>query len=43
LRVEVKNTSDYKKFHAGVLGSLPQVNSITTYLVLDSPKDERGY
>ncbi|MDG1121749.1 MAG: Lrp/AsnC family transcriptional regulator [Glaciecola sp.] len=43
LRVEVKNTSDYKKFHAEVLGSLPQVNSITTYLVMDSPKDERGY
>ena len=43
LRVEVKSTTDYKKFHAEVLGSLPQVNSITTYLVMNSSKDERGY
>ena len=43
LRVEVKSTIDYKKFHAEVLGSLPQVSSITTYLVMNSSKDERGY
>ena len=43
LRVEVKSTTDYKKFRAEVLGSLPQVNSITTYLVMNSSKDERGY
>ena len=42
LRVEVADIAAYKKFHADVLGSLSQVNSITTYMVLDSPKNERG-
>ena len=42
LRVELTDISAYKVFHVEVLGSLPQVNSITTYVVLDSPKDERG-
>lgn len=42
LRVELPDIAAYKQFHVGVLGALPQVNSITTYVVLDSPKDERG-
>lgn len=42
LRVEVADIAAYKKFHAEVLGALPQVNSITTYVVMDSPKNERG-
>ena len=42
LRVELADISAYKRFHVDVLGGLPQVNSITTYVVLDSPKDERG-
>jgi len=42
VRVEVADISAYKAFHADVLGSLSQVNSITTYMVLDSPKNERG-
>ena len=42
LRVEVADIAAYKSFHADVLGALPQVNSITTYMVLDSPKNERG-
>ena len=42
LRVEVADIAAYKAFHADVLGSLLQVNSITTYMVLDSPKNERG-
>ena len=42
LRVEVADIAAYKAFHADVLGALPQVNSITTYMVLDSPKIERG-
>ena len=42
LRVEVADIAAYKSFHADVLGSLSQVNSITTYMVLDSPKNERG-
>ena len=41
LRVEVSDLAAYKAFHADVLGSLPQVNAITTYVVMDSPKDER--
>ncbi len=42
LRVELPDIAAYKKFHVDVLGGLPQVNSITTYVVMDSPKDERG-
>ncbi|MEM6708730.1 MAG: Lrp/AsnC family transcriptional regulator [Pseudomonadota bacterium] len=38
LRVEVADIAAYKRFHSETLGSLPQVNSITTYVVLDSPK-----
>jgi Lrp/AsnC family leucine-responsive transcriptional regulator len=42
VRVEVADIAAYKAFHADVLGALPQVNSITTYVVMDSPKNERG-
>lgn len=42
LRVEVSDLVAYKVFHTDVLGTLPQVNSITTYVVMDSPKDERA-
>lgn len=42
VRVEVADIAAYKVFHADVLGALPQVNSITTYVVMDSPKNERG-
>jgi DNA-binding Lrp family transcriptional regulator len=42
LRVEVADLPAYKRFHAGVLGALPQVSMITSYIVMDSPKDERG-
>ena len=42
LRVELPDIAAYKKFHVDVLGGLPQVNSITTYVVMDSPKDDRG-
>ncbi len=42
VRVEVADIAAYKVFHAEVLGALPQVNSITTYVVMDSPKNERG-
>lgn len=39
LRVEVSDLAAYKVFHTDVLGTLEQVNSITTYVVMDSPKD----
>lgn len=41
LRVETKDLASYKKFHADVLGECSQVQSITTMVVMDSPKDER--
>jgi Lrp/AsnC family leucine-responsive transcriptional regulator len=42
LRVEVSDLEAYKVFHTDVLGTLPQVNAITTYVVMDSPKDDRA-
>ncbi len=42
LRVEASDLSAYKHFHTEVLGALPQVNTITSYVVMGSPKDERG-
>lgn len=42
LRVETADLAAYKVFHTDVLGTLPQVHSITTYVVMDSPKDERA-
>ncbi|OEF28198.1 Lrp/AsnC family transcriptional regulator [Vibrio rumoiensis] len=41
LRVETQDLSRYKRFHSEVLGEIPQVNSITTLVVMDSPKDNR--
>lgn len=42
LRVETADLSAYKVFHTDVLGVLPQVNSITSYIVMESPKDMRA-
>ncbi len=42
LRVEVADLAAYKAFHTDVLGALPQVNSLTTYVVLASSKDTRA-
>jgi Lrp/AsnC family leucine-responsive transcriptional regulator len=42
VRIEVADIAAYKAFHVSVLGGLPQVNSITTYVVLDSPKGRYG-
>ncbi len=42
LRVEAADLAAYKHWHTEVLGVLPQVHSVTTYVVLDSPKDERA-
>ncbi|MDN3611902.1 Lrp/AsnC family transcriptional regulator [Vibrio ostreicida] len=41
LRVETKDLTSYKQFHADVLGECAQVNAITTMVVMDSPKDQR--
>lgn len=42
LRVEAADLKSYKSFHTDVLGTLPQVHAITSYVVMGSPKDERG-
>lgn len=42
LRVETTDLVAYKAFHTDVLGVLPQVNTITTHVVMASPKDDRA-
>jgi len=42
LRVEAGDLADYKHWHTEVLGVLPQVQAITTFVVMDSPKDDRA-
>ncbi|MBO9473032.1 MULTISPECIES: Lrp/AsnC family transcriptional regulator [unclassified Shimia] len=42
LRVEAADLAAYKSFHTDVLGTVPQVVSITSYVVMGSPKDERA-
>jgi Lrp/AsnC family transcriptional regulator, leucine-responsive regulatory protein len=42
LRVEAADLAAYKHFHTEVLGALPQVSTITSYIVMESPKDERA-
>lgn len=42
LRVEATDLVAYKTFHTDVLGTVPHVNAITSFVVLDSPKDERA-
>ncbi len=42
LRVEVENLLAYKRFHSEVLGSLPQVSTLMSYIVMESPKDLRS-
>ncbi len=41
LRVEVADLESYKHFHTEVLGALPQVSTITSYIVMESTKDDR--
>ncbi len=42
LRVEVADLPAYKRFHTDVLGALPKVRGVTSYIVMDSAKDERA-
>jgi len=42
LRVEVADLAAYKLFHTDGLGTLAQVSSIMSYVVMGSPKDERA-
>jgi DNA-binding Lrp family transcriptional regulator len=42
LRVEARDLRAYKAFHDDVLGTVPTVRSITSHMVMGSPKDERA-
>lgn len=42
LRVEAADLASYKRFHTDVLGTLPQVAAITSFVVMGSPKDDRA-
>lgn len=42
LRIEARDLIAYKHFHTEVLGQLPQVARMTTYVVMGSPKDDRA-
>ena len=42
LRVEVADLPSFKYFHTEVLGTVPHVDAITTFIVMGSPKDERA-
>jgi hypothetical protein len=42
LRIEAADLAAYKHFHTEGLGALPQVTTITSYIVMDSAKDERA-
>ncbi len=42
LRIECADLVRYKSFHTDVLGALPQVATLTSYIVMGSPKDTRA-
>ena len=42
LRVEVADLPAYKAFHTDILGTVPHVRAITSYMVMGSSKDTRG-
>ena len=42
LRIECRDLPAYKHFHTEVLGALPQVVTMTSYVVMGSPKDARA-
>ena len=42
LRVEAADLVAYKTFHTDRLGTVPHVRSITSYMVMGSPKDMRA-
>lgn len=42
LRVEAADLESYKRFHTERLGAVPEVDTITTYVVMESTKDARA-
>lgn len=42
LRVEVRDLAAYKHFHTDYMGAFPYLDTLTTMVVMGSPKDERA-
>jgi Lrp/AsnC family leucine-responsive transcriptional regulator len=42
LRVEVEDLAAYKAFHTEILGTVPEVSAITSYIVMESSEVERA-
>jgi len=42
LRVEARDLPAYKQFHTDYLGAFPYLQTLTTMVVMDSPKDARA-
>jgi len=42
LRIEVSDLDAYKRFHTEVLGTVQEVSSIVSYIVMASPKDREN-
>ncbi|MFB2533371.1 Lrp/AsnC family transcriptional regulator [Paracoccus sp. p4-l81] len=42
IRVECRDLAAYKQFHSDVLGAFPWIATITTHVVMGSPKDDRA-
>ncbi len=42
LRVEARDLPAYKQFHTDYLGAFPYLQTLTTMVVTDSPKDARA-
>lgn len=42
LRIEVADLATYKKFHTDVLGTVPLVSGITSYISMEKVKDDRS-
>ncbi len=42
LRVEAADLPAYKRFHTDYMGAFPYLDTITTMVVMGSPKDERA-
>ncbi|TDF38283.1 Lrp/AsnC family transcriptional regulator [Alteromonadaceae bacterium M269] len=41
LRIETRDIQSFKALHTNTLGAIPQVRTIMTHVVMESPKDER--
>ncbi len=42
LRVEAADLAAYKHFHTEILGNTPKVQSITSLIIMDTSKNDRG-